>query len=144
MTWWAVKRVSRYSGQINVWLAGGFGLLYAAYTLASPNWPSWMGHAVFEIFDRMGGLPILATTLMVLATVPAAFQYGLGQQRPGPLSPSRTAAADGTGGHAPTGKRRAPPHGDAAGATLSSPCCSGWRPPARCAFLGTAPGMDRL
>jgi hypothetical protein len=77
LTWWAVKRVTRYSGQINVWLAGGFGLLYAAYTIVGPSWPTWMGHAVFEIFDRIGGLPMLATVLMVLATVPAAFQYGL-------------------------------------------------------------------
>ena len=36
-----------------------------------------MGHAVFEIFDRLGGLPMVATALMLLATVPAAFQYGL-------------------------------------------------------------------
>jgi hypothetical protein len=77
LTWWAVKRVSRYAGRINVWLAGGFGILYAIYTLAGPAWPSWLGHAVFEIFDRLGGLPMLATVLVLLATVPAAFQYGL-------------------------------------------------------------------
>lgn len=77
LTWWSVKRVSRYSGQINVWLAGGFGLLYAAYTLLGTDWPSWMGRSVFEIFDRLGGLPTLATALMVLSAVPAAFQYGL-------------------------------------------------------------------
>jgi hypothetical protein len=77
LTWWAVKRVTRYAGRINVWLAGGFGILYAAYTIAGPAWPSWLGHAVFEIFDRLGGLPMLASALMLLATVPAAFQYGL-------------------------------------------------------------------
>jgi hypothetical protein len=77
LTWWAVKRVSRYAGSINVWLAGGFGLLYAAYTLAGVHWPSWLGQAVFVIFDQVGGLPMLATALMLLATVPAAFQYGL-------------------------------------------------------------------
>ena len=77
LTGWAVRRVSRYAGRINVWLAGGFGMLYAAYTLAGDEWPSWMGRAVFEIFDRLGGLPMLATALMLLATVPAAFQYGL-------------------------------------------------------------------
>jgi hypothetical protein len=77
LTWWAVKRVSRYAGRINVWLAGGFGILYAAYTLAGADWPTWMGRTVFEIFDGLGGLPMLATALMLLATVPAAFQYGL-------------------------------------------------------------------
>lgn len=77
LTWWAVKRVSRYAGQINVWLAGGFGLVYAAYTVAGPDWPDWMGSVVFQLFDRVGGLPMLATAVMMLATVPAAFQYGL-------------------------------------------------------------------
>ena len=43
LSWWAVERVTRYSGRINLWLAGGFGLLYALYTAAGPNWPAWMG-----------------------------------------------------------------------------------------------------
>jgi hypothetical protein len=77
LTWWAVKRVTRYAGRINVWLAGGFGILYAAYAIAGPDWPAWLGRTVFDIFDRLGGLPLLATALMLLATVPAAFQYGL-------------------------------------------------------------------
>jgi hypothetical protein len=77
LTWWAVKRVSRYAGRINVWLAGGFGILYAAYTVAGPAWPDWLGRVVFEMVDRVGGLPMLATALTLLAAVPAAFQYGL-------------------------------------------------------------------
>jgi len=77
LSWWAVKRVTRYSGRINLWLAGGFGLLYALYTAAGPNWPAWMGRQVFLIFDQMGGVPGLTTGLVVLAAVPAAFQYGL-------------------------------------------------------------------
>ena len=77
LSWWAVKRVTRYSGRINLWLAGGFGALYALYTAAGPNWPAWMGQRVFQIFDHMGGVPGLATGLVVLAAVPAAFQYGL-------------------------------------------------------------------
>src|SRR5262249_60331817 len=43
LTWWAVKRVSEYSGRINLWLAGGFGLLYALYTAAGDHWPPWVG-----------------------------------------------------------------------------------------------------
>ena len=77
LSWWAVKRVTRYSGRINLWLAGGFGLLYALYTAAGPHWPAWMGQRVFQIFDHMGGVAGLATGLVVLAAVPAAFQYGL-------------------------------------------------------------------
>ena len=77
LSWWAVKRVTRYSGRINLWLAGGFGSLYALYTAAGPHWPAWLGQRVFQIFDHMGGVPGLATGLVVLAATPAAFQYGL-------------------------------------------------------------------
>jgi hypothetical protein len=77
LSWWAVKRVTEYAGRVNVWLAGGFGLLYAAYTLAGPLWPGWLGRQVFHLFDEAGGIAALATGLVVLAAVPAAFQYGL-------------------------------------------------------------------
>jgi hypothetical protein len=77
LRWWAVRRVSRYSGAINLYLAGGFGLLYAFYTVAGPYWPGWMGQRVFQICDATCGLAGLATALVLLAAVPAAFQYGL-------------------------------------------------------------------
>jgi hypothetical protein len=77
LAWWAVKRVSEYSGRINMWLAGGFALVYAAYTVAGPNWPDWLGSQVFVTFDQIGGVPAMAAALVVLAAVPAAFQYGL-------------------------------------------------------------------
>src|SRR5262249_49174741 len=77
LAWWAVRRVTEYSGRINLWLAGGFGILYALYTLAGPNWPAWLGRQVFVMCDQFGGIPGLATGLIVLAAVPASFQYGL-------------------------------------------------------------------
>jgi hypothetical protein len=77
LRWWAVRRVGRYSGRVNLWLAAGFGLTYALYTVAEPLWPRWLGRRAFIIFDQMGGIPVLATALVILAAVPAAFQYGL-------------------------------------------------------------------
>jgi hypothetical protein len=77
LAWWTVRRVMKYSGRMNLWLAGGFGLLYAAYIMLADVWPVWMGKMVFEIFERMGGVPAISTGLTVLAAVPAAFQYGL-------------------------------------------------------------------
>lgn len=77
LTWWAVKRVSRYSGRINLWLAGGFGVLFAAYTVFADEWPVWLGRQVFTTFENLGGIPMLTTALVLLAAVPAAFQYGL-------------------------------------------------------------------
>ncbi len=77
LSWWAVRRVTEYSGRINVWLAAGFAGLYGAYSLAGPHWPGWLGKAVFVVFDRAGGIPTLVTALVLLSAVPAAFQYGL-------------------------------------------------------------------
>ena len=77
LAWWAVKRVTQFSGRINLWLAGGFALLYAAYIVLQNVWPSWLGRQVFVVFDNMGGIPALTTGLVVLAAVPAAYQYGL-------------------------------------------------------------------
>lgn len=77
LAWWAVKRVSEYAGKVNLWLAGGFGILYALHTVAGPNWPTWMGRHAFLLFDNLFGVAGLATALMILGAVPAAFQYGL-------------------------------------------------------------------
>lgn len=77
LTWWAVRRVTQYSGRINLWLAGGFSLLYAVYTVAGTSWPNWLGRDVFALVDGIGGIPVWTTALLVLAAVPAAFQYGL-------------------------------------------------------------------
>jgi len=77
LTWWAVKRVSEYSGSINVWLACGFSLLYAFRTVAGHAWPAWMGQSIFQLADQVLGVAGLATALVLLAAVPAAFQYGL-------------------------------------------------------------------
>lgn len=77
LSWWAVRRVMEYSGRVNIWLAGGFGIVYSAYIVAGDHWPSWMGVMVFQIFERMGGAPALITGMVLLAAVPAAFQYGL-------------------------------------------------------------------
>jgi hypothetical protein len=77
LTWWAVRRVGKYGGRINLWLAGAFCLLYAAYLLAGDRWPSWMGRRIFTMCDGVGGPAGLTTALVLLAAVPAAFQYGL-------------------------------------------------------------------
>ena len=77
LSWWTVQRVSRYAGRINLWLAAAFALAYAAHTALEPLWPAWLGRRAFDIFDRMGGIPVLAAALVMLSAVPACFQYGL-------------------------------------------------------------------
>lgn len=78
LTWWAVKRVMEYAGRVNLYLAGGFGIVYAVYLVAGTSWPTWLGRETFRVIEvGMAGLPGLSTALVVLAAVPAAFQYGL-------------------------------------------------------------------
>src|SRR5207237_1306321 len=38
---------------------------------------AWMGRAVFLLFDKWGGAPLVATALVVMSAVPAAYQFGL-------------------------------------------------------------------
>jgi hypothetical protein len=66
-----------YSGRVNLWLAGGFALVYAAFIVAGDAWPAWMGRLVFLLFEGWGGAPLVATALVVMAAVPAAYQFGL-------------------------------------------------------------------
>ncbi len=77
LSWWAVRRVMEYSGRVNLWLAGGISFLYAIYIIAGDHWPPWMGRIVFTMFENWGGAAGIATALVVLAGVPAVFQYGL-------------------------------------------------------------------
>ena len=82
LAWWAVRRVTHYAGRINLYLACGFSLLYALYIVAGSSWPSFLGRSVFLFCDQAGGIPLLTTALVVLAAVPAAFQYGLWDSNP--------------------------------------------------------------
>ncbi len=77
LSWWAVRRVMEYSGRVNLWLACGFALVYAAFLVAGDDWPAWMGKLVFMLFESWGGPPMVATALVVLAAVPAVYQFGL-------------------------------------------------------------------
>lgn len=77
LSWWAVRRVMEYSGRVNLWLAVGFAAVYSAFIVAGDAWPPWMGKLVFSLFDGWGGPAMVATSLAVLAAVPAVYQFGL-------------------------------------------------------------------
>lgn len=77
LTWWAVRRVHEFSGRVNLYLAWGAVGLYAAFLLAGDHWPDWLGTGIFLVFEQMGGVASLTTGLVLLAAVPAAYQFGL-------------------------------------------------------------------
>lgn len=76
LAWYAVRRVSEYPGRINLWLAAGTACIYAAYLVGGAYWPAWMGRKLFAAFELLGGVSGMTTVLVVLASVPAAYQYG--------------------------------------------------------------------
>lgn len=82
LSWWAVRRVKKYAGRVNLWLAVGVAGLYAARIVAGDSWPVGLGNLVFVIFEQWGGPAGMATMLVVLACVPAVFQYGLWDATP--------------------------------------------------------------
>jgi hypothetical protein len=77
LSWWAVRRVGEYAGRVNLYLAGGTAVLYAAYLVLGTYWPSWLGQRIFLVFEQNGGVATMSTVLIILAAVPAAYQYGL-------------------------------------------------------------------
>ena len=77
LTWWAVNGVSEYSGRINLWLAGGFGKIARPVFRGGLHRSLWLGQRVFQCVTRSPESRELTTGLVVLAAVPAAFQYGL-------------------------------------------------------------------
>lgn len=77
LTWWAVRRVNQYPGQINLWLSLGTSLAYSLHLLLADSWPNWLDTKVFEIFERLGGISGFTVVLVLLTAVPAAYQYGL-------------------------------------------------------------------
>ncbi|MGL5094273.1 MAG: hypothetical protein ACRDD1_01700, partial [Planctomycetia bacterium] len=79
LSWWAVQRVNKYPGALNIWLACGTAVVYSVFlTLhAIKYWPPWLGKGVFIVLEILGGVPIVTTVLVLLAAVPAAYQYGL-------------------------------------------------------------------
>ncbi len=77
LSWWAVRRVGEYAGRVNLYLAGGTAVLYAAYLLLGPYWPTWLGQRIFWVFEQNGGVATMTTILIILSAVPAAYQYGL-------------------------------------------------------------------
>jgi hypothetical protein len=82
LSWWAVRRVMKYSGRVNLWLAVGVAGLYASRIVAGESWPAGLGNLVFVIFEQWGGPAGMVTVLVVLACVPAVFQYGLWDATP--------------------------------------------------------------
>ncbi len=83
LTWHAVRRVSRYSGLANVYLAGGFSLLFSGMLIVGPaNWPTWAGRDVLLMFEQIFGVTGIMTGLVLLAAVPAAYQFGLWDPSP--------------------------------------------------------------
>ncbi len=89
LAWWTARRVSRFKGNINLYLTWATIGLYSGYLLLGDAWPPWLAGPQLQVARAFGGEALLAAAAMHLAVVPAFFLSGLWdsneQQRVGRL-----------------------------------------------------------
>jgi hypothetical protein len=77
LAWWTARRVSRFRGHVNLYLAWGVVTLYSAWLLLGDRWPAWMATGVLRRIADFGGEALLATAALQLAVIGVAFLDGL-------------------------------------------------------------------
>jgi hypothetical protein len=77
LAWWTARRVTRFRGHVNLYLAWAVVLLYSAWLFLADAWPAWLAGGVLRRIEGYGGEALLATAALQLAVVGVAFLDGL-------------------------------------------------------------------
>ena len=77
LSWWTARRVSRFKGNVNLYLAWATVGLYSCWLLYRSEWPSWLAVGQLRLIEAAGGEAMLAAACFHLALVPMAFLSGL-------------------------------------------------------------------
>ncbi len=77
LSWWTARRVSRFKGNINLYLAWATVGLYSCWMLYRESWPHWLALNQLKLIESAGGEAMLAAACLHLALVPTAFLAGL-------------------------------------------------------------------
>lgn len=89
LAWWTARRVSRFRGAVNLYLAWTTIGLYCGWMLLGDNWPDWAGDFLMRFFYMVGGSAIMGVFAVQFGLVPVGFLTGLWdsnqQQRVGRL-----------------------------------------------------------
>ena len=99
LSWWTARRVSRFQGNVNLYLAWAVSGLYCGWIFLADDWPAWLGGHLLRRIETYGGAAQLAAAAVQLAIVGAAFLDGLWdsslQQRLGRMELLLTTPLDG-------------------------------------------------
>ncbi|MDA7980174.1 MAG: hypothetical protein MPJ50_15520 [Pirellulales bacterium] len=77
LSWWTARRVSRFKGNVNLYLACVTVGLYSCWLLMRDQWPSWLAVGQLRLIESAGGEAMLAAACLQMALVPTAFLAGL-------------------------------------------------------------------
>ncbi|MEZ6072745.1 MAG: hypothetical protein R3C10_21400 [Pirellulales bacterium] len=77
LSWWTARRVSRFKGNVNLYLAWATVGLYSSWLVLADRWPPWLATQLLWMIESFGGGAILAAAAVQLAVVPTAFLNGL-------------------------------------------------------------------
>lgn len=77
LSWWTARRVSRFKGNVNLYLAWATVGLYSCWMLYQQGWPNWLALNQLRLIESAGGEAMLAAACLHLALVPTAFLAGL-------------------------------------------------------------------
>lgn len=77
LSWWTARRVSRFKGNINLYLAWATIGLYSSWLVLADRWPPWLATQLLWTIESYGGGALLAAAAVQLAVVPTAFLNGL-------------------------------------------------------------------
>ncbi|QGJ68736.1 Hypothetical protein PBC10988_3970 [Planctomycetales bacterium 10988] len=89
LAWWTARRVSRFRGNVNLYMGWTTIGLYSSYLIFKEQWPPWLGEHLMMFFTMMGGAAVLGPAALQFGLVPIGFLNGLWdsnqQQRVGRL-----------------------------------------------------------
>lgn len=82
LSWWTIRRVSRFRGRINIYLAYVTIGLFTAWMLYGEVWPPWLAYETLYMFETLGGQAMLGAFALQYALVATAFLPGLWDSTP--------------------------------------------------------------
>lgn len=82
LAWWTHRRVSRFRGQINVYLGWATIGLFSAWMIFHASWPTWLGPMLMLAFHIFGGQAMLGVFALQFGLVATAFLSGLWDSNP--------------------------------------------------------------
>lgn len=82
LKWWTVRRVSRFRGQVNIYLGAATIGLFTAYMIFQATWPSWLAGNVMLVLEILGGQAGLGAFALQYSLIATSFLPGIWDSTP--------------------------------------------------------------